>query len=266
MAMFSYFCLDCFCVEITFPNYNSMASNLLTITLLDRCLKNHLALKCLERFIFLVIMCNCDPLVAGRDTISLGSSLREKQTIISKNGTFELGFFNPNGTSNWYVGIWYAQISEKTIIWVANRETPIKNMPGVFSLSKSGYLSISDLQGQVIWSNNDTQQAKASMASILDTNNSVLLGAQNYSETLWESFAHPTDHIMPTMKFWKGIKVKSWKSSVDPAPGKFIFQINPSPRKTDFMLQHKNGVSYYTSEEWIVRYFCGAHLPLHQKP
>ncbi|GLJ32271.1 hypothetical protein SUGI_0649470 [Cryptomeria japonica] len=171
----------------------------------------------------------CNLLVSSVDTLSLGASLRENQTIISKNGSFELGFFCPNGTTNWYVGIWYAHIPDKTIIWVANRETPIRSLPGVFSLSTSGYLTVSDLQGNVIWSSNDTQQAKASRASILDTGNFALLHAQNSSQTVWESFENPTDHFMPTMKLLKGLKLYSWKSSVDPAPGPFFFTLNPSP-------------------------------------
>ncbi|GLJ32977.1 hypothetical protein SUGI_0664100 [Cryptomeria japonica] len=229
---------------------------------MDGCLKYHSLLKCLKHFIFVLVMfVLCNLLVAGGDTLSLGASLRGKQTITSKNGTFELGFFNPNGTNNWYVGIWYAQVPEKTIIWVANRETPITDMPGVFTLSSTGYLTVSDSQGKVIWSSNDTQQAKASSASILDTGNFVLLGAQNTSETVWESFAHPTDHFMPTMKLWKGMKVNSWKSSVDPAPGPFFVQMNPSPGKKDFLLQYKNGVSYYSSGDWTGKYYSTTMLP-----
>ncbi|GLJ16584.1 hypothetical protein SUGI_0283990 [Cryptomeria japonica] len=208
----------------------------------------------LKRFIFALVMLilqrNGDLLVDGGDTLSLGVSLREKQTIISKNGTFELGFFSPNGTSKWYVGIWYTQISVKTIVWVANRETPIKHTPGILTLSTSGYLTISDLQGKAVWSSNSTQQAKASRASILDSGNFVLLGSKNTSEIVWESFANPTDHLLPTMKFWKGLKLISWKSSVDPAPGPFIHQMDPSPGKNSFLLQYKNGVSYYSTGEW----------------
>ncbi|KAH9289832.1 hypothetical protein KI387_033949, partial [Taxus chinensis] len=77
--------------------------------------------------------------VAGRDVLPLGAALAGNQTIVSRNGTFELGFFNLNGTNNWYIGIWYAQISKKTIIWMANRETPIKNTP---ELSTDGYLTL----------------------------------------------------------------------------------------------------------------------------
>ncbi|GLJ32985.1 hypothetical protein SUGI_0664310 [Cryptomeria japonica] len=201
-------------------------------------------------------MGSCNLFVDGGDSLSLGASLRGKQTITSKNGTFALGFFNPNGTNNWYIGIWYTQIPDKTIVWVANRETPITDMPGVFTLSSTGYLTVSDLQGKVMWSSNKTQQTKASRASILDNGNFVLLGAQNISEIVWESFANPTDTVLPTVKFWKGLKVNSWKSSMDPAPGPFFAQINPSPGKTDVLLQYKNGVSYYSTGEWNGSYFA----------
>ncbi|XP_059078255.1 G-type lectin S-receptor-like serine/threonine-protein kinase SD2-2 [Cryptomeria japonica] len=181
-------------------------------------LKDH----CLKRFILalavLILQGSCNLFVDGGDSLSLGASLRGKQTITSKNGTFALGFFNPNGTNNWYVGIWYAQIPDKTIVWVANRETPITDMPGVFTLSSTG--------------------------------------AQNISEIVWESFANPTDTVLPTVKFWKGLKVNSWKSSMDPAPGPFFAQINPSPGKTDVLLQYKNGVSYYSTGEWNGSYFA----------
>ncbi|XP_057874165.2 G-type lectin S-receptor-like serine/threonine-protein kinase At4g27290 [Cryptomeria japonica] len=121
--------------------------------------------------------------------------------------------------------------------------------------SLRGKQTISSKSRKVIWSSNDTQQAKASRALILDTGNFVLLGAQNTSETVWESFAHATDHFMPTMKFWKGMKVNSWKSSVDPAPGPFFFQMNPSPGEKDFLLEYKNGVSYYSSGNWTGKYY-----------
>ncbi|XP_057833596.2 G-type lectin S-receptor-like serine/threonine-protein kinase SD1-13 [Cryptomeria japonica] len=150
--------------------------------------------NCLKRFILalalLILPRSCHLLVAAGDTLSLGASLREKQTITSKNGTFEMGFFSPNGTNKWYVGIWYAQIPDKNIVWVANRETPIRDMPGVFTLSSTGYLTLSDLQGKVNWSSNNTRQTQASSASILDTGNFVHLGAQNISEIVSETFMH----------------------------------------------------------------------------
>ncbi|GLJ33005.1 hypothetical protein SUGI_0664660 [Cryptomeria japonica] len=220
---------------------------------------DRLAFNCLKLFILalalLILQCSYHLFVATGDTLSMGASLRENQTIISKNGTFELGFFSPNGTNNWYVGIWYAQIPDKTIVWVANRETPIRDLPGVLTLSTSGYLTVSDWQGQNIWSSNNTQQTKASRAYILDNGNFVLFGAQNTSDIVWESFGDPTDTLLPTMKLWKGLKLNSWKSSVDPAPGPFFDQTNPSPGETDLSMHYKNGVSYYSTGAWTGSYF-----------
>ncbi|GLJ15669.1 hypothetical protein SUGI_0257740 [Cryptomeria japonica] len=82
--------------------------------------------------------------VDSGDTFSLGALLTGNQTIISKNGTFELGFFSPNG-SNWYV-----QIPEKTYVWVANRETPARNRSGVLKLSSEGNLVLLDAEGVFI--------------------------------------------------------------------------------------------------------------------
>ncbi|GLJ15677.1 hypothetical protein SUGI_0257820 [Cryptomeria japonica] len=101
------------------------------------------------------------------DTLLLGASLTGNQTIISKNGTFELGFFTPNG-SNWYIGIWYAQIPQKTYVWVANRETPTRNWSGILKLSSEGNLVLFDAEGSSFWSVNTTD--KASRAVILDSN------------------------------------------------------------------------------------------------
>ncbi|GLJ51289.1 hypothetical protein SUGI_1090840 [Cryptomeria japonica] len=39
------------------------------------------------------------------DTLRLGDSLTGNQTLISKNGTFALGFFSPKGTNNWSIGM-----------------------------------------------------------------------------------------------------------------------------------------------------------------
>ncbi|GLJ33002.1 hypothetical protein SUGI_0664600 [Cryptomeria japonica] len=221
----------------------------------------HSALSCLIYFFLALAMliscCKCDlSEVTGNDALSLGDSLRADQTITSKNGTFEMGFFNVNGTNNWYVGIWYAQISEKTIIWVANRETPIRKTPGILMLSRDGYLTVSDSGGRQIWSTNDTQQTKASSASILDTGNFVLFGAQNTSEIVWESFAHPTDTMMPHMKFWKGLQLRPWKNRRDPAAGPFFLEINPALEQKDFILHYTNGVPYYSTGPWMGTYYA----------
>ncbi|MCD7462303.1 hypothetical protein HAX54_048211 [Datura stramonium] len=59
------------------------------------------------------------------DTITTTQFIKDGETIVSSDGTFELGFFSPGNTStNRYVGIWYKQISVITPVWVANRLAP----------------------------------------------------------------------------------------------------------------------------------------------
>ncbi|GLJ37113.1 hypothetical protein SUGI_0752520 [Cryptomeria japonica] len=214
------------------------------------------AVKCIECsllgfiLIMLVHRCGC-----SGDVLTLGESLTINQTIISENGTFALGFFNPNGSTNLYVGIWFAQIPVKTVVWVANREAPLRTMSGVLKLSTDGYLSLFDSEGRSLWSTEKIQKAKASSVKMLENGNLVMLGGQNKSENVWESFEHPGDTWLTDMKMWKGMRLTSWKSAVDPAPGPFSLGMDPSPGKTQFLLLYNNTKSYWTTGEWVVDRF-----------
>lgn len=168
------------------------------------------------------------------DTLSLGASLGENQTLLSKNGTFELGFFSPSGTNNWYIGIWYANIPEKTIVWVANRETPVRNKPSILTLSKEGKLGLFDAEGTSIWSVNVS--SKASMAMILDSGNLLIVNDGNKSEMVWQSLDNPRETWLPAMGFGKRQKLVFWKSSSDPSPRPFSYEIDPSGAYQIFLM------------------------------
>lgn len=196
----------------------------------------------------LLTLHNCDAaVVMDGDSLPLGASLTGNQTLISKNGTFALGFFNPDGTNNWYLAIWYAKISQMTTVWVANRETPVKQMPGILKLTRDGHLSLFDSDGRSVWSTDN--ELKASRALILESGNFVVVG-HNKSEIIWESFGHPGDTWLPEMFHWKGLKLTSWRSSVDPAPGSFSFGMDPSPGKTEYILVYNKTVPFWSSGEW----------------
>lgn len=65
------------------------------------------------------------------------------KTLISANGTFEVGFFRPIGNSRGrYLGMWYRNLSPLTVVWVANRETPLRNNSGILKLNANGLLVI----------------------------------------------------------------------------------------------------------------------------
>ncbi|GJX31228.1 G-type lectin S-receptor-like serine/threonine-protein kinase [Tanacetum coccineum] len=55
---------------------------------------------------------------------------------------FEMGFFSPRKSKNRYLAIWYKKISAGTVVWVANRETPINDTSGIFKVNRQGNLVI----------------------------------------------------------------------------------------------------------------------------
>ncbi|GLJ57540.1 hypothetical protein SUGI_1340820 [Cryptomeria japonica] len=170
----------------------------------------------------LIIICYGDGLSTGtgsRDSLSLGASLIGNQTITSKNGMFELGIFSPNGSNNWYLGIWYANIPEKMVVWVANRENPGKHRPGVLKLSKGGTLGLFDAGGMSLWSANVSY--KPSRAVLLDSGKASLL------EKLYGS--------------------RTWA---------FVLHLDPSGAK-QFVLTWNNSVQFWESGNWDNKTFSG---------
>ncbi|KAJ6966568.1 hypothetical protein NC652_004199 [Populus alba x Populus x berolinensis] len=67
---------------------------------------------------------------ASTDTLTPGQSIRDGDLLVSADGSFELGFFSPGISKGRYLGIWYQKISAGTVVWVANRETPLNDSSG----------------------------------------------------------------------------------------------------------------------------------------
>ncbi|KAI3809973.1 hypothetical protein L1987_19578 [Smallanthus sonchifolius] len=161
-------------------------------------------------------------------TISPNQNISDGQTIISDDEFFQMGFFNPsNSSTNRYFGIWYYKISVPTVVWVANRETPLNNTSGVLTLNQEGTLMILDHSNNMIWSSNSSLTANNPVAQLLDTGNLVIRSENdiNPDNYLWQSFDYPGDTFLPNMKFGidfvKGLNkyLTSWKSVDDPSIG-----------------------------------------------
>ncbi|KAG2658126.1 hypothetical protein PVAP13_1KG261500 [Panicum virgatum] len=67
------------------------------------------------------------------DSLTAGQSLLDGQTLVSAQCIFTLGFF-PNG-DNTYLGIWYNNMKPPTVVWVANRDAPIKGVGVLLAIS-----------------------------------------------------------------------------------------------------------------------------------
>nr|POE90711.1 g-type lectin s-receptor-like serine/threonine-protein kinase [Quercus suber] len=97
-----------------------------------------------RRNLLYVLCCFCLNLGVAIDTITSSQSIKDPGNIVSNGSAFKLGFFSPVNSTYRYMGIWYSNISVFTVIWVANRETPLNDSSGVLTISEDGNLEVLD--------------------------------------------------------------------------------------------------------------------------
>ncbi|KAF8043081.1 hypothetical protein BT93_A1430 [Corymbia citriodora subsp. variegata] len=89
------------------------------------------------------------------DILNQNTTIKDGDLLVSSGKTFALGFFSLSNSSRRYVGIWYYQVSEQTVVWVANRERPISGTSGVLSIDSDGNLMLHEkIGGFPVWSTN----------------------------------------------------------------------------------------------------------------
>ncbi|KAM0952378.1 putative non-specific serine/threonine protein kinase [Dioscorea sansibarensis] len=178
----------------------------------------------INAFIYLTLDSSIQSSVAAC-TISPGQSLSGNQTLASKGGSFELGFFSPGNSHKYYIGIWFKSIPSKDVIWVANRQAPMLNpSTSLLKLSKNSNLVLLNETRSPVWSSDysSPSTSNSTVAVLLDTGNLVITKALN-----------STKHII------------SWRSSEDPSPGLYT---------AGYFRQ----VDLYCNDSW---WYCSFDLP-----
>ncbi|KAH6819843.1 hypothetical protein C2S53_019221 [Perilla frutescens var. hirtella] len=218
----------------------------------------------LQQLIFLFIcLCFQYCLCLETDTISSSLVLKDPDTIVSQNKAFKLGFFSPGNTTNRYLGVFYA-FSEETVVWVANRDTPLKDHYSSVAISKDGNLVLLNGRNQTVWSTNahtSNISPKNTTLQILDTGNLVLRDNAT-GTTIWQSFSHPTNVYLPTMNSsynihtGKMVFLSSWKNETDPQVGNFISTTEVF-NNIPIGLIRKNGRPYVRNGPWNGQIFLG---------
>ncbi|XVF25933.1 hypothetical protein REPUB_Repub13aG0256500 [Reevesia pubescens] len=156
--------------------------------------------KCIRYSFFLpLLLLSYSRFGATLETIKSSESIKDPEYIVSNEGVFRLGFFSPANSTDRYEGIWYNTIPIQIVIWVANRNKPLKDSSGVMNMSEDGNLVVLNGQQEILWSSNVTNPVANSSAQLLDSGNLVLWDNAT-GTSRWESFQHPTDAFMPTMK------------------------------------------------------------------
>ncbi|KAH1247618.1 G-type lectin S-receptor-like serine/threonine-protein kinase [Glycine max] len=168
--------------------------------------------------------------------LAAGQSIRDGETLVSAGGITKVGFFSPGNSTRRYLGIWYTNVSPITVVWVANRNSPLENNSGVLKLNEKGILELLNGKNSTIWSSNISSKAvNYPIAQLLDSGNFVVKYGQeitNEDSVLWQSFDYPCDSLMPGMKLgWNletGLEryLSSWRSVDDPALGEYTVKID----------------------------------------
>ncbi|XP_078158083.1 G-type lectin S-receptor-like serine/threonine-protein kinase At2g19130 [Carex rostrata] len=115
-------------------------------------------------------------LCTAKDTLPPGKTLSGNQTLVSKNGFYELSLFTYYVMSNdHYLGIRPVNISDE-VLWVANRGNPIRD-PLTSELKISCTDNLVLIQSlELIWSTHlkRSDDTPSSIAVLLETGNLVL--------------------------------------------------------------------------------------------
>ncbi|KAM5580808.1 hypothetical protein ABKV19_010159 [Rosa sericea] len=189
-----------------------------------------------------------------QDNIVPGQYISGNHTLVSSLETFSLGFFNPENSTKYFLGIRFNTFPNTALVWVANRESPLDS-PGFFLISRDGNLVVLDQTRNLVWSTNASISASAmnhTTGLLEDTGNLVL----SFEEvTLWQSFDHPSDTLLPGIKISLNKTTSqqrcltSWAALDDPQPGKFTYGIDPKVPVQGFIW--KETTPYYRSSVYV---------------
>lgn len=199
------------------------------------------------------------------DSISGTQSITDGDTIVSSGGNFELGFFSPEGNSlERYLGIWYKNIPNVTVVWVANRDSPLLNSSGVMKIVDQRNLVIVNGNDRVVWSSDSSGPgADKVIAQLLDSGN-LILRPENDSDPenyLWQSFDYPGNTFLPGMKYGIDLvtglnrDLVAWKSPNDPSTGDYSNRMNPRGVPQFFL--RKDSEIQFRSGPWNGMRFSG---------
>ncbi|XP_074589901.1 G-type lectin S-receptor-like serine/threonine-protein kinase At4g27290 isoform X1 [Curcuma longa] len=198
------------------------------------------------------------------DIMMGNSSLMDGQTLISAGSLFQFGFFSPvNDSATAYIGIWYYNHPprENKVVWVANRNKSVDTSMASLNLTSDGNLILFE-EGTKVWSTGTSAELNSARLQLLDSGN-LKLTSGNSNRTLWQSFDHPCDTLLPGMKLgfdiWTNTSWEyvSWMNATDPSPGKFVVKVEKY-NVPDFFAESVHGsIKLGRTGPWNGQWFAG---------
>ncbi|KAL1221658.1 G-type lectin S-receptor-like serine/threonine-protein kinase [Cardamine amara subsp. amara] len=155
--------------------------------------------------------------------------------------------------------MWHKQVSPRTIVWVANRDSPVQETASscLLKISDGNLILHDNMTDRTIWSTSLSSSSSTDVqAVLLDNGNLVLRDGPTSSATLlWQSFDHLSDTWLPGAKIrFNNIKLgsqrlTSWKSSIDPSSGRYSLEVD-SNTKNSLITVWNGSKSYWSSGPW----------------
>ncbi|KAK7856173.1 g-type lectin s-receptor-like serine/threonine-protein kinase lecrk3 [Quercus suber] len=196
------------------------------------------------------------PAIAQVNTnVSVGSALfatDDNSTRTSPSGDFSFGFRHlPGQQDQFLLAIWFAKITEKTIVWSANGRYPAERESKV-ELNTAGQLVLIAPSGWESWRSSNNENPQVSNGAMLDTGNFVIKSKN--SSIIWNSFDEPTNTMLPTQVLGFARSLLSTMSEKSFGMGKFQLrfrQQNISNSSYDLIL---NQIAVYTKNTYGAYY------------
>ncbi|KAH9756899.1 hypothetical protein WN944_008151 [Citrus x changshan-huyou] len=174
--------------------------------------------------------------------------------LTSHNGTFKAAIVNTRSQQNsFYLCI--IHVLSNTIIWSANRDTPISGS-GKMNLTPKGII-ISDENGNLKWS---TPPLKSSVSALRLTEMGNLVLLDGFNGSLWESFHHPRDTIVIGQHLPAGASLSSAVSDYNLSTGDYSLTVGASDAELQWQGQMYWKLSMdtkaYVDSRYIVDYMA----------
>ncbi|KAL4599554.1 hypothetical protein ACB092_11G134900 [Castanea dentata] len=176
----------------------------------------------------------------GESIVNLGSFLTptSKFSWQSQSGFYAFGFYQQ--ANGYAVGVFFAGIPEKTVVWTANRDKPPALASVTLNFTSDGRLIMQSAQGI------DTAIAdppeRAASASMLDSGNFVLYNSDK--KIIWQSFESPTNTLLQGQRLTVGNELFSSVSVSDQSTGIFRLKMQTDGNLVQYPVQTTDVAEY----------------------
>ncbi|XP_072960132.1 G-type lectin S-receptor-like serine/threonine-protein kinase SD2-5 [Typha angustifolia] len=108
------------------------------------------------------------------------------------------------------------------VVWSANRDHPVREK-ATLQFTKDGDLALRDFDGTLVWSTNTSGKSVVAM-NITESGNLVLFDRNNAS--IWQSFDHPTDSLVPGQSMREGMRLTPNISTTNWTQGQLYLSVH----------------------------------------